>query len=487
MVYTPQKYFYIFQSRFILTVCFLLFFSGCSQLQFSSEVVKKIQHDGKDYQIHADKQDSLNFYGYYKVGNPYNIDGKTYYPQEYQEFNEEGIASWYGEAFHERPTANGAIFDMYKVSAAHRTLPLPSVIRVTNLTNGKVLDMVVNDRGPFAKDRILDISHRGAELLGYKEQGVTLVRIELLVDETSQLHQRLYGEDTKIANKNGTVDIDEPPLPSKAPTDDVVSNDLNPVNTISNIASATRDIARNSANNIANAASNAGSAASNAGSTIANTTSSVIQNTLNTASNLGNQAGNLISGFTPTSTSPSSVPNVPVPPVFQPQNVFRQTVAPASSSNINVPKAIVNEVANTINSNNLNVLPDGSANVVTLDTPEDIIGTDILDDNGQIFQSRLENGETLNLPSEKNNPQFTNNAKEQVTIQVGAFSSYENALQARALLSDIGDVGIEQLATSAGNPIFRVKVGQYVDAPTAQNALKTIQNSGYQDAIITAK
>lgn len=114
-----------------------------------------------------------------KVGRPYQIKGRWYKPEIDNGYEEVGIASWYGPGFHGRPTANGERFDENKVSAAHTTLPLPSYVEVTNLDNGKQLYVRVNDRGPFADDRIIDLSKRAAELLGMKQAGVARVRVKL--------------------------------------------------------------------------------------------------------------------------------------------------------------------------------------------------------------------------------------------------------------------------------------------------------------------
>ena len=116
----------------------------------------------------------------YKVGKPYKIRGQWYYPKEDYDYKEVGVASWYGEDFHAKYTANGEVYNMNTLTAAHRTLPLPSIVRVTNLENGRSLVLRVNDRGPFAKNRIIDISKRGAQLLGFQNKGVTKVRVEIM-------------------------------------------------------------------------------------------------------------------------------------------------------------------------------------------------------------------------------------------------------------------------------------------------------------------
>src|SRR6058998_2372574 len=116
--------------------------------------------------------------GTYRVGKPYTVAGRVYVPEEDTEYREDGLASWYGNDFHGRLTANGEVFDMTSLTAAHPTLPLPSYARVTNLGNGKSVVVRVNDRGPYHGNRLIDVSNRAAELLEFKGNGVARVRVE---------------------------------------------------------------------------------------------------------------------------------------------------------------------------------------------------------------------------------------------------------------------------------------------------------------------
>jgi rare lipoprotein A len=116
--------------------------------------------------------------GTYRVGKPYQVAGRTYVPERDENYRAEGMASWYGSDFHGRLTANGEVYDKDGISAAHPTLPMPSYARVTNLSNGRSIVVRVNDRGPYAKDRVIDLSSKTAELLGYKGHGVARVRVE---------------------------------------------------------------------------------------------------------------------------------------------------------------------------------------------------------------------------------------------------------------------------------------------------------------------
>ncbi|ETR75149.1 rare lipoprotein A [Afipia sp. P52-10] len=116
--------------------------------------------------------------GTYRVGRPYVVAGRTYVPEENWNYRAEGLASWYGDDFHGRQTANGEVFDMTSISAAHPTMPMPSYARVTNLHNGKSLIVRVNDRGPFHANRVIDVSHRAAKLLEFDGRGTARVRVE---------------------------------------------------------------------------------------------------------------------------------------------------------------------------------------------------------------------------------------------------------------------------------------------------------------------
>jgi rare lipoprotein A len=115
--------------------------------------------------------------GVYKIGSPYQVDGTWYYPHEEPNYDETGIASWYGPTFYGHRTADGEVFKADSLSAAHRTLPMPVNVRVTNLDNGRSLIVRINDRGPFAKGRIIDVSEQAAKLLGFYGQGTAKVRV----------------------------------------------------------------------------------------------------------------------------------------------------------------------------------------------------------------------------------------------------------------------------------------------------------------------
>lgn len=146
--------------------------------------------------------------GRYKIGSPYQIQGVWYYPSEDWNYQEKGVASWYGPGFHRKKTANGETYDQSKLSAAHRTLPMPCFVRVTNMDNGRSIVVRVNDRGPFARDRIVDVSMRGAQLLGYERLGTANVRLEILTDESKRLaREMLQRQRADAVRDNHAEDI----------------------------------------------------------------------------------------------------------------------------------------------------------------------------------------------------------------------------------------------------------------------------------------
>ncbi|MCB9983005.1 MAG: septal ring lytic transglycosylase RlpA family protein [Rhodospirillales bacterium] len=162
--------------RFIVLLFTILYaglLSGCAEVELASHVAKQMP-------IPSDSKSE----GAFKVGTPYKVAGQWYKPRESYSFEQTGTASWYGPKFHGKKTANGETFDKYAVTAAHKTLQMPSLIRVTNLENGRSIVARVNDRGPFSKNRILDVSERGAELLGFKNQGTARVKIQVLSEES---------------------------------------------------------------------------------------------------------------------------------------------------------------------------------------------------------------------------------------------------------------------------------------------------------------
>lgn len=142
-----------------------------------------------------------------RYGNPmsYRVKGHTYHVRNTtKDFQQQGIASWYGEPFHHERTSSGEIYDMYEMTAAHKTLPLPSVVKVRNLENGREVVVKVNDRGPFHDGRVIDLSYAAAKKLGMANQGTASVRVEAMPNQISETHWYLqagaFGEINRAKN-----------------------------------------------------------------------------------------------------------------------------------------------------------------------------------------------------------------------------------------------------------------------------------------------
>ncbi len=159
-------------------VVFGVALAGCSSVDSVSSKIDPTYGVEVSPRVVADGDPVPKGGGHYKVGKPYKVAGRTYVPEEDADYVAEGMASWYGKDFHGRKTANGEVFDMTSISAAHKTLPMPSYVRVTNLANKRSIIVRVNNRGPYVAGRVVDVSYRTAELLGFARHGVARVRVE---------------------------------------------------------------------------------------------------------------------------------------------------------------------------------------------------------------------------------------------------------------------------------------------------------------------
>ena len=183
MYSTTNKLFYFCKnSRNIFFVTFLILIQGCTS---SIEVAANL---GKKYLIPKEEKKRIQK-PIYKIGKKYNVGGKYYYPKKDLYYNKTGIASWYGPKFHGKLTANGEIYNQYALTAAHKTLPLPSAVKVTNLKNNKSIVLRINDRGPFVNDRIIDLSSKAADILDLKREGTGLVRVQILREKSLYLEK----------------------------------------------------------------------------------------------------------------------------------------------------------------------------------------------------------------------------------------------------------------------------------------------------------
>ena len=161
-----------------------------------------------------------------KIGKPYVVFGKTYVPHDDRGYDERGIASWYGPTFHAKPTATGEIYNQDDVTAAHKTLPMPSWVEVTNLDNGRKLTVRVNDRGPFVDGRIIDLSRRSAQLLGVDRPGLANVRVRRVFPEGDWART---APATQMAAATAPRAAAPAPIPPPAPAmPEVVLTDLPP-------------------------------------------------------------------------------------------------------------------------------------------------------------------------------------------------------------------------------------------------------------------
>jgi rare lipoprotein A len=169
-IFISQKFFTFF---ILLVSCILL--SACQ--------------GGMQYKK-LSKEDSKNtkYKGHYKVGSKYTIKNTTYKPKEVKSYTQVGMASWYGKknGFHGKKTANGDVYNKNTLSAAHKTLPLPSFVKVTNLENNKSVVVMLNDRGPYSEGRIIDLSEKAAEIIDMKRKGTVKVKVQYLPTETKK-------------------------------------------------------------------------------------------------------------------------------------------------------------------------------------------------------------------------------------------------------------------------------------------------------------
>lgn len=153
---------------------------------------------------------------HYKIGSPYEINGRRYTPKADPEHEETGVASWYGDQFHGRLTANGEIFDKRRLSAAHRTLPMPTIVEVENLENGRTIRVRVNDRGPFARERVIDLSHAAADALGFTAQGTARVRVRYVGEANIAERAPLPGEAARAIAPTRRQETQSPALAADA-------------------------------------------------------------------------------------------------------------------------------------------------------------------------------------------------------------------------------------------------------------------------------
>ena len=178
---------FVIKYMFILS---LLINSSCTNTRILLEGTKKVINKTSKAEDKSSSNKEISL-GHYKVGNPYEINGIKYIPKLVSSYDEIGIASWYGPKFNLKKTANGEIFDQDLISAAHKTLPLPSIVKVTNIENNRFIYLRVNDRGPFVNDRIIDFSKQAAIKFSFYKKGIADVRVQL-IDSGPHLLEKKY-------------------------------------------------------------------------------------------------------------------------------------------------------------------------------------------------------------------------------------------------------------------------------------------------------
>lgn len=183
----------MYRITLLAVVCVL---SSCTSDSFYGKLFRKGELNKHYYQ------------GHFKIGQKYTIKNVTYTPQPaHKPYKAVGKASWYGKenGFHGNSTANGDKYNKNMLTAAHPTLPLPSIVRVTNLHNNKQVMVMVNDRGPFKSNRIIDVSEKAAKVLGFKNQGVARVQVEYMQSETKSLWDKLSLKPQDGAKSTGKI------------------------------------------------------------------------------------------------------------------------------------------------------------------------------------------------------------------------------------------------------------------------------------------
>lgn len=204
------------QTPWFAAVALSVLLTGCAETNLASHYAKQVTWPGEQVANST-----------YKVGKPYQVGGDWYYPSEDFSKSETGVASWYGPTFHGKRTANGEIYDQNELTAAHRTLQMPSLVRVTNLENGRSIVVRINDRGPFKKGRVIDVSKRSAELLGFIGQGTARVRLEVLEKESRKIATAAQrGMDTSRITLAELNNLPDSPGAQKVATAVIAQNDV---------------------------------------------------------------------------------------------------------------------------------------------------------------------------------------------------------------------------------------------------------------------
>ncbi|MCH2546049.1 MAG: septal ring lytic transglycosylase RlpA family protein [Alphaproteobacteria bacterium] len=363
-----------------------------------------------------------NYPGNLKIGNPYDIDGRTYIPAYDPDYDETGVASWYGPGFHGRSTANGERFDQHALTAAHRTLPLPSVVRVTNTENGKIAVLTVNDRGPFKKDRIIDLSKASAEKLGVIASGTAPVRVEYLPVESRRMVIDLVRNNKLKASQDTLAMLG---------IDNLVQE--NAIDLVADVQPTAPRTAPSSGFGLVSSAAAATPAARRAAA------SSMASGSLQEA----------------------------------PEEMRLARLDNVAAMDASAPQYMLDETENVVAvaaPNNLQQLPDSQMQDTPLYKPLD--APEMPTPQAQQYDSVANTNAVTSRP---------NTSPSGIFIQAGSFSESRNANNLSQRIASIGQTSVKPVEIS-GRTWYRVRVGPLTNMNTAHSALRNLQNMGISDA-----
>ncbi len=418
---------------------------------------------------------SGNYPGKLKIGKPYSIDGQMYYPSVDVNYDEEGVASWYGPGFHGRSTANGERFDQNAMTAAHRTLPLPSKVRVTNLENGKTAILKVNDRGPFKNNRIIDLSKAAAQELGVIAKGTARVRVQYLPHETKQMIAELVEDNELVADDEsllalgigaGTPDVvlaqsatDQPRsrgfglVSGAAAAEPTGTANPMPSRGIDQVAPV-RPVVSRSLDAPAGAASVAATSTGMVGATMPDNGRRLVA-----GQELSAEAGSIVSPPEMQTAQQRRAmmhqDSAPVAPT--PQAMRQKSMAP-------MPRELSSETLGRATppalpgSNPLAIQPEPVRTAAVAVAPRPAIA------------ARPQQAPTSASPSG-------------LYVQAGSFSQADNAYDFAERLNSVGTAGVKAVQVN-GRTWYRVRVGPVSDHSSANSLLQKVVNLGHGDARI---
>lgn len=383
-----------------------------------------------------------------KLGQSYSVDGETYVPKYEPGYMEEGMASWYGPGFHGGKTANGERYDSSEMTAAHRTLPLPSMVRVTFLKTGKSAIVRVNDRGPYAHGRIIDLSKSAADAIGMTKYGTGKVRVEYLEQETRRFTTLMAGgRDPK------DIDVDE---------EVIAFLDKQRNATSAMVADATDVMPAQPANSSVFDVVQASNVADNSPAPVA--------------------SDSWVSHINPISTAHAEVP---ARPLTNPESVSSNDLPPAelpASGVTAVSPEVTVEPAHPAPAVEIKAAP--AIKIAPAATNRASQATVIMPKNNNVRIVPKTAGENTAVVTVKPaSVSIKPIAAVPITtggsyVQLGAFASKANAESLVSKVSDVGSANISTMTLENGQSIYRVRMGPYADADNLAKALAKLQERG---------